>query len=133
MTPIAATIFATLDALATKRLFYGDKWLVDSSTADALCATLLQLGVVENVPNQAKTTHYTSVGKDLKVDLQEVFMGLCDPWDAVSILEDYDLVAEDELELLYALLAKGEKYFEPMLRVRVQQAYRDYYNAKYPN
>ena len=56
-------------------------------------------------------------------------MGLWEPWDAVHVLIDHHLIAEDEVDTLFYLLEKGEKYYEPILKARVQQAYRDYYKA----
>jgi hypothetical protein len=122
-------ILATVDAIATSRLFGRGKWLVGNPrTATALNEMLQTLGLEELLPDGI-SSRCTSLGKELNSDLQQVFMGLWEPWDAVHVLKDYDLVAEDEVDTLLDLLEIGEKYYEPLLRARVQQAYRDYYKA----
>jgi hypothetical protein len=69
------------------------------------------------------------LGKGINVDLYEVFMGLWDPWDMIHILEKHGLLDEDEVEHLFVLLQRDEKYYEPVLKARVQQAYRSYHKA----
>jgi hypothetical protein len=70
----------------------------------------------------------TSLGKEFNIDLQQVFMGLWDPWDAVHVLLGHHLIGEDEADALFDLL-ENEINYEPTFRTRVQQAYRDYYKA----
>jgi hypothetical protein len=122
-------VVAKVDEIASRRLFSEPKWLVDGPiTANALDRTLQTLGLVE--PLSGRTGYQnTNLGKELNIDLQEVFMGLFDPWDAVGILEDHNLVSDDEADTLYSLLEMDEKHYEPILRRRVQQAYRDYHGA----
>jgi hypothetical protein len=121
-------ILTTVDAIATRRLFGQEKWLVDSPiTASALMKTLQTLGLEEHLPNGS--IRCTNLGKEFNIDLQQVFMGLFEPWDAVHVLVDHHLIAEDEADMLFDLLEMDEKKYEPILRARVQQAYRDYYRA----
>jgi len=122
-------ILTTVDAIATRRLFGDSRWLVDGPiTASALSRTLQTLGLQEPLPNGADYKN-TSLGRELNIDLQEVFMGLWEPWDAVHILNDHHLVADDEVDMLFDLLEMDEKRYEPILRARVQQAYRDFHKA----
>jgi hypothetical protein len=123
-------IVATVDAIASRRLFSELKWLVEGPiTANALDRTLQTLGLVEPLPGGG--CRHTNLGKELNIDLQEVFMGLIDPWDAVHILEDNNLVSDDEVDSLFDLLEMDEKHYEAILRTRVQQAYRDHHGAKH--
>jgi hypothetical protein len=78
-------ILTTVDAIASRRLFSEPKWLVEGPiTANALDRTLQTLGLAEPLPGGG--SRHTNLGKELNIDLQEVFMGLIDPWDAVHIL-----------------------------------------------
>jgi hypothetical protein len=123
-------IVATVDEIASRRLFSEPKWLVEGPiTANALDRTLQTLGLAEPLPGGG--SRHTNLGKELNIDLQEVFMGLIDPWDAVHILEDNNLVSDDEVDSLFDLLEMDEKHYEAILRTRVQQAYRDHHGAKH--
>jgi hypothetical protein len=122
-----AQIMTTVDSLATRRLFTAEKWLSDCPiTAGALTATLETLGLVEQLPNGGRST---SLGKEINIDLQAVFMGLWTPWSAVEILRNQNLVDEDEADELLDLLETDEEDYEPVLRARVQKAYCDYYGS----
>jgi hypothetical protein len=121
-------VLRVVDAIASRRLFSNEeKWLVPGpTTANALNRTLRTLGLVEE---DGKDTRSTALGKELNIDLHEVFMGLWEPWDAIHVLEQNNLVSDDEMDSLFDLLEMGEQHYEPILRSRVQQAYRDYYGA----
>ena len=121
-------ILATVDTIASQRLFVDRKWFVDPKTASSLYTAIGELGLIEPAPNNG--TKLTTLGKELNIDLQVVFMGLWDPWDAIGILKDQNLVTENEVGALYDLLEADERHYEPLLRARVQQAYRDYHKAK---
>jgi hypothetical protein len=119
---------AIVDAIASRRLF-GDekKWLVEGpNVANALNETLRTLGLVEE---DGRYIRFTALGKELNIDLQQVFMGLWEPWDAIHVLEQHDLLSADEIDSLVDLLEVGEERFEPIFKTLVQQAYRDYYGA----
>jgi len=123
-----AQIMTTVDGIATHRLFNAETWLSDSPIATrALTKTLATLGLVEQVPDGGRRS--TSLGKQINLDLQAVFMGLWGPWDAVEILKDQNLLCEHEADTLLELLEMDEEHYEPLLRARVQEAYRDYYGS----
>ena len=60
-------------------------------------------------------------------------MGLWEPWDAIEVLNDHNLVSDSEIDSLFDTLEMGQEHFEPILRARVQQAYRDYYRTTRPH
>jgi hypothetical protein len=121
-----AQIMKTVDAIARRRLFTDEKWLSDCPTARALTATLETLGLLEQLPDGDRCT---SLGKEINIDLQSVFMGLWNPWDAVHILQSENLLGEDEVDELLELVEIDGEHCEPLLRARVQEAYRDYYGS----
>ena len=71
-------ILATVDTIASQRLFVDQKWFVDPKTANSLHSTIKELGLIEPAPNNG--TKLTTLGTELNIDLQEVFMGLWEPW-----------------------------------------------------
>lgn len=122
-------LMTTIDAIVTQRLFGDGAWLVNFETCIALIRTLETLGLSEQLPDG--DSRCTKLGKEINADLQEVFMGLYDPFDALEILHCCKLVSDEEFEELIDLLEmKEEEEYEPLLRARVQQAYRDYYNSR---
>jgi hypothetical protein len=122
-------ILSRVDTIASKRLFVDGKWLADNKTvAIALNKILKEFGLVETLPNGDETS--TKLGKELDAELQLVFMGVFEPWDAISVLQDQNLITENEVEDLSDLLETDECHYEPLLRARVQQAYRDYHHAE---
>jgi len=73
-------IIRQLHQIVDARLFGTAKWPVDSENANRLHTTLLEMGLVEEVPGQANTWRNTPLGNELHIDLLEVFMGLWDEW-----------------------------------------------------
>jgi hypothetical protein len=126
----ALEILNELDAIIVSRLFGPGPWLVDRESADALGRKLMQMGLLERVPGSPESSRSTSLGKELKVDVLEVFMGLWCEWDAIDVLEEYGLI--DEPEPIYELLEAGTDP-ETVIRAPVQKVYFDYYRAaKFP-
>ena len=123
-------VLTTIDTIVSTRLFGDGTWLVDAKpTANVLTRTLEELGLTETLPDGI-TYRYTRLGKELDLDLQTVFMGLYDVGDAIIILEERNLLATNEADALFELWEKHETQFEHSLRVRVQQAYRDYHKVR---
>jgi hypothetical protein len=122
----ALEILCELDAIIIARLFGPHPWLVDRETGNALGGKLLQMGLEEKVPGDTDTWRSTSLGKELKVDLLAVFMGLWCEWDAIDILEQYGLIEEAE-----SIHNQLEANLDPetVLRRPVQKAYLDYYHS----
>ena len=114
-----------LAMIGSTRLFGHDGWLADREVAFRLGETLHAMGLQEQV--SANTFRNTTLGNAVNVDLHMVFMGLWEPSDMVHILKQYGLLDEDEVDALYDLLERDEKHYEPPLKARVQQAYRNYH------
>jgi hypothetical protein len=121
-----AEIIARLDAIVTTRLFGNAKWPADRETAAVLNRILTEMGLQEELPDDPRITRHTSLGREFNVDLQMAFMGLWELWDMLTVLEEYDLLDEDEFDILENLI-ELKKYRE--LKARVQRAYWDYYEA----
>jgi hypothetical protein len=115
-----------LDAIASKRLFLDRTWLVDRETSIALDSIQEKLGLIQLLPDGV-TVRVTSLGKELDMDLQQVFMGQWEPCEAPWVLKDHKLLDESECEALFDLMETDE--YEAKLRGRVQQAYRDYHKV----
>jgi hypothetical protein len=121
-----AEILTTVDTIASNRLFVDPTWLVDPETSIALTRTLEKLGLIELLPDRV-TMKYTNLGKELNIDLQQLFMGQWEPWEAPWVLEEHKLLDETECEALFDLMETDE--YEAELRAHVQQAYRDYHRV----
>jgi hypothetical protein len=122
-----AEIIAELENIVVARLFSDQPWLADRETCSAVHRKLVQMGLVERVCGQAETWRNTPLGKELNVDLLEVFMGVWCEWDVPMILEENHLLDEAEAEALYARMNRADA--ETVLSRHVRRAYFDYGKA----
>jgi hypothetical protein len=123
-----AKIIAELENMVVVRLFGRQPWLADPETCLAVHRKLIQMGLVEVVCVEPETCRTTSpLGKELDVELFEVFMGVWDAWEVPIILEDYRLIDESEVDVIYARMDKGDA--ESILIGYVKRAYFDYRKA----
>jgi hypothetical protein len=67
------------------------------------------------------------LGKELDVDLFQVFLGLFDEWEVSGILEDYRLLNESEVDAIYERMSQANA--ESVLIEYVRRAYFDYRRA----
>ena len=121
-----AEIVAELEAMAWYRLFDSRQWLADQETCWAVHQKLIEMGLVEQI--SPDTWRNSPLGKELDVDLFEVFMGIIDEWDALSILEEYDLIDEWDFDSLYARMSRKAAPELVLVEV-VRRAYLDYGKA----
>jgi hypothetical protein len=82
-------IVRQLHLIIDARLFGAAGWPVDRESANRLQTTLMQMGLVEEVPGKADTWRNTPLGNELHLVLPEVFMGFWDEWEVPEILEEY--------------------------------------------
>jgi hypothetical protein len=122
-----AKIIAELENMVVARLFDRRPWLADRETCSAVNRKLIQMGLVEVVCVEPETWRSSPLGKELDVDLFEVFMGVWDAWEVPSILEDYRLIDGSEVDAIYARMDKGDA--ESILIGYVKRAYFDYRKA----
>jgi hypothetical protein len=120
-------ITTRLAVMSGTRLFGQEQWLVDREVAIKLDEALQAMGLYEQV--SANTFRNTTLGKEVDVDLHMVFIGLSEPWEMIHVLEEHGLLDEDEVDHLFDLLQRDEEHYEPALKARVQQAYRNYHKA----
>jgi len=122
-----AKIISELENIVVARLFGRQPWLADRETYSAVKRKLIQMGLVEVVSVEPQTWRATPLGKELDVDLFQVFMGIIWEWDVVTILEDYRLIDKAEADALYARMEKGDA--ESVVIGYVKRAYFDYRKA----
>jgi hypothetical protein len=85
------------------------------------------MGLVEVVCVEPQTWRATALGKELDVELFQVFMGLWYEWEIPIILEDYHLIDEEEADALCACLGKADA--KSVLIAYMQRAYFEYRKA----
>jgi hypothetical protein len=123
-----AEIIAELENMVVARLFSGQPWLADSETCSAYHRRLIKMGLVEEVRAESPTWPYTPLGKELNVELFEVFMGLWgELWDVPFILEEYGLLSESEFDAIGECTSEADA--ERLLSGYVKRAYFDYRKA----
>ena len=122
-----AEIIAELENMVVARLFSGQPWLADPEACSAVHRKLIQMGLVEIVCVEPQTWRLSPLGKELDVDLFEVFMGLWDEWEVPMILEEYHLIDKSEADLIYENMTEANA--ERVLSGYVKRAYFDFRNA----
>src|SRR5690242_8417691 len=95
-----AKIITELENMVVERLFGSRPWLADPETCSAVHRKLVQMGLVEMVSVDPKTWQVTPLGKELDVDLFEVFLGTFCEWEMPLVLEDHHLLDESETDTL---------------------------------
>jgi hypothetical protein len=123
-----AEIIAELENMVDARLFSGQAWLPDREIISAYDRKLIQMGLIEQVRAEPPTWQCTPLGKELDVELFEVFMGLFGEWEVPFILQDHHLIDESEAELIYGCMTEANA--ECVLSGYVKRAYLDYRKAK---
>ena len=113
--------------MVVARLFGRQPWLADRETISAYDRKLIQMGLVEQVCVEPQTWRNTPLGKELDVDLFQVFIGLFCEWEVPSILENYGLLSESETDAILERMTEANA--ERVLSGCVKRAYFDYRNA----
>jgi hypothetical protein len=122
-----AKIIAELENMVVARLFSRQPWLADRETISAYHRRLIQMGLVEQVRAEPPTWQITDLGKELNVNLFQVFIGLFAEWEIPSILEEYGLLHELEAEAILERMSEANA--ERLLSGYVKRAYLDYRKA----
>jgi hypothetical protein len=119
-----AKIIEELENMVVARLFSRRPWLADRETCSAIHRKLIQMRLMEVDCVEPETWQNTRLGKELDLDLFEVFIGLFDEWELPMILEDYHLIDESEAEVIYARMSNEKA--ESVLSGYVKRAYFEY-------
>jgi len=82
------------------------------------------MGLVEQVRNESLAWQITPLGKELNVELFEVFMGIIYEWDVPIILEEYGLLHEAEFDAILECTSDADA--KSLLDGYVKRAYFDY-------
>ena len=122
-----AEIIAELENMVAARLFSGQRWLADLETNSAYHRKLIKMGLVEQVRAEPPTWQNTALGKEVDVDLFEVFMGHFSEWDAPFILKERGLLNESEFENIIESMSEANA--ERLLSGYVKRAYFIYRKA----
>jgi hypothetical protein len=122
-----AKIISELENMVVARLFGRQPWLADRETYSAVKRKLIQMGLVEVVSVQPQTWRATPLGKELDVDLFQVFMGIICEWDVPLILEEYGLLSESEFGAITESTSEADA--ETLLGGYVKRAYFVYRKA----
>jgi len=121
-----ANIIAELENMVVARLFSGQPWPADRETISAYDRKLIQMGLVEQVHAEPPTWRYTPLGKEVDIQLFEVFFGVWAEWQVPLILEEHGLLTESEFD---AIIESSEADAETLLSGYVKRAYFDYRKA----
>ena len=119
-----AQIIAELENMVVARLFSRRPWLEDWEAIAAIERKLIQMGLVEVVCVETKTWRATPLGKELDVDLFQVFMGITWEWEMPITLEQYGLLSESEADAIFECASEADAEF--LLSGYVKRAYFDY-------
>jgi hypothetical protein len=122
-----AKIIAELENMVVARLFSRHPWPADRETISAIDRKLLQMGLMEQVGDEPNMWRITHLGKELDVELFEVFLGIICEWDVPIILERYGLLDESEVDAIFECTSEADA--ERVLSGYVKRAYFDYRKA----
>jgi hypothetical protein len=122
-----AEIIAELENMVAARLFSGQPWLADRETISAYHRKLIQMGLVEQVCVEPPTWQYTPLGKEVDIELYQVFIGLWYEWEVPLILEQHGFLNESEFDAI--IECTSEANAERLLSGYVKRAYFDYRKA----
>jgi hypothetical protein len=119
-----AKIISELENMVVARLFGRRPWLADRETYSAvkrkliqmglveqvrdepLSRKLIQMGLVEQVGDEPLTWQIKPLGKELDVDLFEVFMGIKWKCDVPIILAEHGLLNESEFDAILECMSE---------------------------
>jgi hypothetical protein len=124
-----AQIIAELENMVVARLFGPQPLPADRETCSAVVRKLIQMGLAEQVRDERLTWQITPLGKELDVELFEVFMGIIYEWDVPIILKEYGLLDESEFDSI--LESTSDADAKSLLDGYVKRAYFDYRNGKF--
>ena len=120
-----AKIISELENMVVARLFGRQPWLADRETYSAVKRKLIQMGLVEQVRDEPLnrkliqmglvevvrdeplTWQITPLGKELDVDLFEVFMGIKWKCDVPIILAEHGLLNELEFDAILECMSEA--------------------------
>ena len=105
-------------------LFENETWLSDHETRDELIHRLKILGLVHG---EGRRWGPTSLGKELKLELIFVFLGLWEETQVPDVLLKYNLIDEATCHILSKRLEDSSDP-ESALRYSVQRAYFQLYS-----
>jgi len=94
-----AKIIVELENMVVARLFSRQPWLADR---ECHIRKLLELGLWECISLEPCIWRITPLGKELDVELFNVFLGMTEEWEVPMILERYRLI-DSEADAFYSM------------------------------
>src|SRR5262245_12899 len=97
-------IIQQIHAIAVLRLFGDGPWLCDRESGDALSRLACVAKTWEAVERNDGSVRPTMLGRELNINLLDVFMGMLDEWNVPHTLFSNGLIDEEAMEtLLYRM------------------------------
>ena len=124
-----AKIIAELENMVVARLFSGQPWLAERETVSAVYRKLIQMGLLEQIRDEPPSWQTTPLGKELDVDLFQVFMGVICEWDVPMTLKEHGLLTKSEFDSILEPTSDADA--KSLLDGYVKRAYFDYRNGKF--
>jgi hypothetical protein len=88
-----------------------------------------EMGLQEKIAGNDDMLRWTPLGKELKIDLMLVFMGLWHECEVPMILEDHGLISKHQAAKIYRRCGRGEDP-EAVLTPYVQRAFLAHFKKK---
>jgi hypothetical protein len=120
-------ILEALHALIHERLFGSRPWLADGELVYAVANRLEAFGLYEPIPEDRDGKRSTALGRLVRIQLMEAFMGVWDEWETPEILEMHGLISEEEM--LAAKKRLGREDPEAVLLPMVRRAFFRHFQA----
>jgi hypothetical protein len=102
------------------RLFDGRPWLEDGETFSAYDRKLKEMGLWQRI-DEPPSWQITPLGKELDVDLFQVFLGMMHEWDVPLTLLESGLLTESEFDAITESTSEADA--ETRLGEYVKRAY----------
>jgi hypothetical protein len=126
--PERSEVIQTLHALIHERLFGDGPWLAAREITTALIKKLDAMGLNEPIPEKPNTHRLTALGREVNIELMQVFMGVWCEYEIPMILEEYGLLSEEEIDEIYERFECGESP-EAVLLPLVRRAFFQHFQA----
>jgi hypothetical protein len=122
-----AKIITELENMVVARLFSRRPWLADRETSPAVIRRLLQLGLWECICVEPCTWRMSRLGKELDIELFNVFLGITEEWVVPMILQQYEFIDESEADAICSRMENTDA--SAVLSGYVKRAYFEYHKA----
>lgn len=120
-----ATIIRKLHEITDHYLLGEGTWPANGEELLRFRKAMRELGLDEDVPSSPRSTRSTPLGKELNVQLVEVFVGAWELFEIPEILESNGYMDKEEVDALWTM---PDKQFERAIHRYVLRAYFKFCN-----